>query len=212
MSNRPTHTRPKPLSAFAPLIPFTFFVQTVYALAEALQPYIQAIGTDMSRPWQHRSRAVARLNRILQQLLAIPARLNPRKVGPAAFAPSRPFPQKSAQTPTQACAQPPARTPAARFTTRRRPLSARRNAMHLAALLRELQQIASDTGHPIPPELQHLCNQAQTQAGCHALKPVQHPSKTITPPPEPGDITPHPPAPPRRPPNPPPPGNWRIGR
>ena len=130
--------------------------QALYALAEALIPYTNHIRADPRLPWLNRNRAAARLSHIIQQLLALTARLDPHRVGSNAFAPLRPAR--------------PRRHPAAPTHPSSRPLSARQLATRIAALLAELEAIARETGHPLPKIIQHLARHTQTLAGCEALR------------------------------------------
>ena len=147
-------------------------IGAIYRIVDGLFPVIQAIGRQPDRPWQQRSSIADRFSHILQQLLALTARIRPATLSrnpifvtiPKQTAPRTPTPQIH---PIHAAPAQPA--PA-------RQLSARQLALRLANLLRQLEHLAAEVQAALPATIHRQIARARTIAGCNALPPPPTPS------------------------------------
>ena len=151
-------------------------VGTIYRIANGLFPVIDTIARQPGRPWQQRARLADRFSRILQQLLALTARIRP-----ASLSRNPSFPILPKRPTLSAAAQPsPASThskPAPlRLPAPARLLSARQLAQRLATLLHQLEQLAAEIGAALPATIRRMIARARTLAGCNALPAMHSPS------------------------------------
>ena len=145
-------------------------VGAIYRIANGLFPVIETIVRKPNRPWQQRARLADRFSRILQQLLALTARIRPASLSRTPnfpTTPNRPVQPPPATQPTQP--SPPRPLTAPRPA---RLLSARQLAQRLQTLLRQLEQLAAEIGAALPATILRNVDRARTLAGCNALPPA----------------------------------------
>ena len=137
---------------------------TIYRIANALFPVIDTIARQPDRPWQQRARFADRFSRILQQLLALTARIRPSSLSRYPSFPPRPAAAPKPPGPPL----PPKPRPQAPPGPAR-PLSARQFAQRLETLLQQLEQLAAEVGAALPPTIRRNVARARAIAGCNAL-------------------------------------------
>lgn len=144
-------------------------IGAIYRIVDGLFPVIQAIGRQPDRPWQQRTRIADRFSHILQQLLALTARIRP-----ATLSRNPIFITISKHTTPRT---PPLQVKPARATPApARQLSARQLALRLANLLRQLEHLAAEVQAALPATIHRQIARARTIAGCNALPPPATPS------------------------------------
>ena len=183
---RPRSERPRPERPWpsAPHITAPVFTNAIYDIAAAILAFMQTIQADKSRGWDERKRIKDRLSRVMRALLTLTARMNPFKIGLAFFAAQRAKPAPPSTNavndapikPDPAPApepepEPRPKTPRAPILpfNQRAPLSARETARRLAALFRELQEIANEARLTIPEELKTYIEIAREIAAAPTL-------------------------------------------
>ena len=146
----------------------------IYAIANGLFPIIDTVMQQPTRPWLQRANYANRFSRIMQQLLALTARIRPETLSRnPTFAPP---PEPPAKPP--AAAQPKQPAPIRPLGPLRpaRLFSALQVARRLALLLRQLEKLAAEIGAALPPTIRRNITRARTLAGCHALPRLAHPT------------------------------------
>lgn len=141
-------------------------IGAIYRIVDGLFPVIQAIGRQPDRPWQQRARIADRFSRILQQLLALTARLRPATLSRNPIFPTT-SPLPSPTTPILKIQHATAVQP--RPAAPIRLLSARQFALRLASLLRQLDQLVAEVQAALPASIHRHLARARAIAGCNAL-------------------------------------------
>ena len=146
----------------------------IYRIADALFPIIDTIVRKPTRPFMQRVGFANRFSRIIQQLLALTARIRPETLSRNPI-----FPKPPARPTQPAPAAHPRQPGQIRPLTPLRParmLTARQVAQRLAILLRQLEQLAAEIGATLPPIILRNVVRARATAGCDALSPQTLPS------------------------------------
>ena len=144
-------------------------IGAIYGIANGLLPIIDAIAAQPTRPWHQRASLAARFSAILQQLLALTARIRPATLSRNPSFPTPPTLRPAARPATANPIIPRPPAPA-------RLLSARQLAKRLASLLHQLQQLAAEIGETLPTAIHRHIARARIVAGCNALPTRAHPS------------------------------------
>ena len=148
-------------------------VGTIYRIANGLLPVIDTIIRQPTRPWQQRARLADRFSRILQQLLALTARIRPDSLNrhPSfATTPKNPKPQTAPDQTRPSPRQPPAPSRPAPL------LPARQLAQRLQNLLTQLEALAAEIGATLPATIRRHIARARAIAGCHTLPTLAPPA------------------------------------
>ena len=147
----------------------------IYAIANGLFPMIDTIMQQPTRPWLQRANYANRFSRIMQQLLALTARIRPETLSRN---PTFPTPPGRPAQPAPAAPQPKQPAPIRPLGPLRpaRLFSALQVARRLALLLRQLEKLAAEIGAALPPTIRRNITRARTLAGCHALPRLAHPT------------------------------------
>ena len=156
----------------------------IYAIANGLFPMIDTIMQQPSRPWLQRANYANRFSRIIQQLLALTARIRPETLSrnpTFATLPGRTA-QPSPAAP-QAQQQPAPIRPLGPLRPLRplgpaRLLSALQVARRIAILLRQLEQLVAEIGAALPGTIRRNVARARTLAGCNVLPSQLMPHKS----------------------------------
>ena len=142
-------------------------VGAIYAIVDALFPLINTIAQKPDRPWHQRASFATRFSRILQDLLALTARIRPDALTRNPTFP--PLPDRSAQPPKTATPK----QPGPLRPIRPAPLlSARQFAQRLEALLQKLIELAAEIGAALPQTILRNIERARAITGCDTLPPT----------------------------------------
>ena len=136
-------------------------VGAIYRIVNGLFPVIDTIVKQSARPYPERVGLAARFSRIIQQLLALTARIRPETLA------RNPVFPKPRQPTTRSATDALPRQPGPARPTRM--LSALQLALRLATLLRQLEILAAEIRATLPPGILHAVARARTLAGCDAL-------------------------------------------
>ena len=149
-------------------------VGAIYAIVDALFPIIDTIAHDTARPWNQRASLADRLTRILQELLALTARIPPNTL-------AHTLSHNPTNPPTPATTTPAATTPATptqpgplrplRPLAPARLLSPRQFAKRLEALLRQLENLAAEIGAALPDIILRCIERARAITACDTPPP-----------------------------------------
>lgn len=146
-------------------------VGAIYAIVDALFPIIKTIAHDTGRSWNQRASYTARLTRILQELLALTARIRPTSLSRNPTFNS--VPNQTAQPAAATTPKQPAPIRPLPPIGPARPLSARQFAKRLQHLLRQLEKLAAEIGTALPAIIHRNIERARAMTGCDTLPPTK---------------------------------------